>query len=104
MDLIFWIKVAGGAIGSSIAVVFKTGGDPWLKLTQRFAIGTVGGFISAPALIDYMGWTHTPDYWLASATIGGVVSYLALQLLFNTDLKAMLPGYKSPLPGKIKDE
>ena len=104
MDFIFWIKVAGGAIGSSIAVVFKTGGDSWLKLAQRFAIGTVIGFVSAPAIIDYMEWTHTPDYWLASATIGGVVGYLALQLLFNTDFKAMLPGHKPTLPGENKDE
>ena len=104
MDIIFWLKVGGGAIGSSIAVVFRTGGEPLLKLTQRFVIGTVIGFISAPLIIDYLGWTHTTDFWLASATLGGVVGYLALQLLFNTDFKAMLPGNKPSLPGESKDE
>ncbi len=90
MDMIFWLKVSGGALGSSIAVVFKTGGDSRLKLVQRFVIGTIIGFISAPLIIDYMGWEHSSDFWLASATMGGVSGYLALQLLFNTDFKRML--------------
>ncbi len=83
LDNIFWAKASGAAIGASIAVVFKPGGDSRLKLIQRVVIGTIIGFISAPAIIDYTGLDHTPDYWLASATLGGLLGYLALQFLFS---------------------
>ena len=83
---IFWVKVSGAAIGSSIAIVFKPGEDTWLKLCQRFVIGTVFGFIVAPIVIDKLGWQHTFDYWLASATIGGVFGYLILQFIFSTEV------------------
>lgn len=76
-------------IGSSVAIVFKPGGDSWLKLVQRFVLGTIIGVISAPVLIDLFGWNHTVDYWLASAAFGGLVGYLALQVLFSDLAKAI---------------
>ena len=90
MDFIFWIKAGGAALGSSIAVVFKPGGDAWLKLLQRFVIGTVIGFITAPLIIDYIGWQHTTDYWLAAATLGGLLGYLFLQLIFSQEARRYL--------------
>ncbi len=96
--LIFWLKLGGATVGSSIAVVFKPGGDSVIKLIQRFVIGTILGFISAPVLIDTIGWKHTPDYWLASATLGGLVGYLLLQVLFSAEaldlVKRRLKGSK----------
>ena len=83
----FWLKVSGAAIGSSIAVVFKPCGDTKLKLLQRFVIGTILGFIFAPQLVDFFDWDHTLDYWLASATICGLLGYLMLQFLFSSDLR-----------------
>lgn len=83
----FWLKISGAAIGSSIAVVFKPSGDTRLKLLQRFVIGTILGFIFAPQLLDFFDWGHTLDYWLASATICGLLGYLTLQFLFSSDLR-----------------
>ena len=85
MDLITLCKVIGATIGSSIAVVFKPGGDSILKMIQRFVIGTILGFISAPFMIDYFGWSHTTDYWVAAATLGGRIGYMALQIILGED-------------------
>lgn len=82
-ESLFWIKAGGAAIGSSIAVVFKPGGDPIYKLLTRFVLGMIIGFIMAPIVIDGFNWTHTPDYWLAAATLSGLLGYLFLQLLFS---------------------
>lgn len=93
-----WLKLGGAAVGSSIAVVFRPGGDSWLKLAQRFVIGTILGFISAPVVIDTLGWKHSPDYWLASATLGGLIGYLLLQVVFSREtmdlVKRKLKGTK----------
>ena len=80
---VFWLKIGGASMGSTIAVVFKTGGDTNAKLFQRFVLGTIIGFISSPVLIDFLGWTHTPDYWLAAATLSGILGYLFLKLIFR---------------------
>lgn len=82
---VFWLKASGAALGSSIAIVFQPGGDGYLKLLQRFILGTILGFIAAPVLIDHFGWEHTPDYWLAASTLGGLSGYLLLQFLFSRD-------------------
>jgi hypothetical protein len=86
-DYVLFLKFSGAAIGSSIAVVFKTDSDNYLKLTKRFLIGTIIGVLSAPTIIDYFELEPRPDVWLSSAAFGGVVGYLALQLIFNSDLK-----------------
>ena len=85
-DVVFWLKAAGSMIGSSIAVVFKPGGDSALKLFQRFVIGTIIGFIASPMFLDYLGWEHSPDRWVAAATLGGLLGYLILQTVFNLKL------------------
>lgn len=83
VELTVYIKAAGASMGSLIAVVFKPGGDPLQKLLSRFVIGAILGFISAPLIIDFFGWQHAPDYWLAAATMGGLLGYLTLQLVFS---------------------
>ena len=88
--LICWLKLGGATVGSSIAVVFAPGGDSWLKLLQRCVLGTIMGFITAPVLIDAAGWQHTPDYWLAAATLGGLIGYLLLQIVFSTEALALV--------------
>jgi len=91
-----WLKMGGAALGSSIAVVFRPGGDGSLKLFQRFVIGTILGFIFAPQILDFFGWTRTPDYWLAAACLGGLISYLLLQALFSEQALQYLLKLKSP--------
>jgi hypothetical protein len=90
LDYVLFLKFSGAAIGSSIAVVFKAGGDNYLKLTKRFLIGVIIGVLSAPTIIDYFELEPRPDVWLSSAAFGGLVGYLALQLIFNSDVKAMI--------------
>ena len=87
---LFWIKASGAAIGSSIALVFRPEGDPWLKLFQRFIVGTAAGFIMAPVILDRLGWKHTWDYWLAAATIGGLSGYLILQFAFSEQVHMLV--------------
>ena len=83
--VVIWLKISGSILGSSIAVVFRPGGDPLLKLLQRFIIGTILGFIFSPIIIDSLGWPHTWDYWIASSCAGGLFSYLLLQFLFSQE-------------------
>lgn len=90
LSLILVAKAIGASIGSAIAVVFRPGGDKGLKLFQRFVIGTILGFISAPIFIDLFGWPHTFDYWLAAATGSGLLGYMTLQALFSREAKALL--------------
>lgn len=89
LSALFIIKAIGSAIGSAIAVVFQPHGDQRLKLIQRFVIGTILGFISAPLIIDYFGWAHRMDYWLAASTFGGLIGYLSLQVVFSIEYKAI---------------
>ena len=96
--MVIWLKAGGAAMGSSIAVVFMPGGDTWLKLLQRFVIGTVLGFIFAPMIRDWLAWPSGGDYWLAAATLGGLVSYLALQLVFSQEARLWAKG---KLGGKV---
>ncbi|MBW5289462.1 hypothetical protein [Abyssogena phaseoliformis symbiont] len=79
----FLAKVLGSVMGSAIAVVFNSKESNNLLMFQRFIIGAVIGFISAPVIIDKFGWTHTFDYWLASAALAGTLGYFLLQLLFS---------------------
>lgn len=83
MDMVLIIKIIGASLGSSIAIVFKPGGDGWLRLVQRFVLGTIIGVISAPVITDFFEWEHSFDYWLASAALGGLLGYLFLQLVFS---------------------
>lgn len=83
IDMTMALKILGASIGSSIAVVFKPGADNGLRLLQRFIIGTIIGVISAPVVIDFFKWEHSPDYWLAAAALCGLNGYLVLQLLFS---------------------
>lgn len=83
MDITLFLKILGASLGSSIAVVFKPAGDSYLRLFQRFIIGLIIGVISAPILIDFFGWEHRTDYWVAAAAFGGLIGYLILQLLFS---------------------
>lgn len=83
--IVLWLKTSGAVIGSSIAVVFQPGKDSNLKLLQRFIIGVILGFISAPIILDFLTWPHTPDYWLAASCIGGLLGYLLLQWLFTSE-------------------
>lgn len=94
---LFWVKVAGASIGSSIAVVFKPGQDKGWSLVKRFILGTIIGFIAAPVVIDWLNWEHTVDYWLAAATFSGLLGYLFLQLLFS---EAAARAVKSRLNAK----
>lgn len=82
-SVLFWMKAGGAAMGSSIAIVFRPGDDEKGQLFKRFILGTIIGFVLAPVLIDLIGWAHTPDYWLAAATMSGLLGYLFLQFLFS---------------------
>ena len=82
---LMWVKAGGAALGSSIAIVFRPGGDPPLKLFQRFLIGTIIGFIAAPPIRTFFEWPMELDYWMASATLGGLIGYLFLQWLFSRE-------------------
>ena len=84
------IKAGGAALGSSIAVVFMPGGDKPLILLKRFVLGTIIGFISAPIILDWLRWESKFDYWLASATLGGLLGYLFLQVLFSRETKSRM--------------
>ena len=97
-NLILWLKFSGAVVGSSIAVVFRPGKDRAWKLTQRFVIGTILGFIGAPVLLDWLNWPRSPDYWLAASTLCGLSGYLFLQMLFSADALAFFRrrlGHKS---------
>lgn len=83
IDTTLLVKIIGASIGSSIAVVFEPAGDSWFRLFKRFVIGTIIGVISAPVVIDLFSWEHKVDYWLASASLCGLVGYMLLQLLFS---------------------
>lgn len=83
IDSLWITKTAGAAIGSSIAVVFKPGGDPILKLIQRFIIGTILGVIFAPGVLYYLGWPQNFENWLSGSALTGLVSYLILQIIFS---------------------
>ena len=77
------IKIIGASLGSSIAVVFKPGGDSKMKLFQRFLIGVIIGVIASPIIRDWLEWPALVDYRLAAGTLGGLFGYLVLQLLFS---------------------
>ncbi len=93
--MVVMLKAGGATIGSSIAVVFKPSEDNYLVLFKRFVLGAIIGFISAPVLIDFLGWPHIFDYWLAASTLGGLLGYLFLQLLFSD---AAIVAVKKRLP------
>ena len=82
-DALLTMKLIGASIGSSIAIVFSPGRDSKLKLLKRFIIGVIIGFIFAPILIDWLGWPHQLDYWLAASVLSGLCGYLSLQVLFT---------------------
>lgn len=84
MDMLFWIKASGAAIGSSIAIVFAPNKDNSYRIIQRFIIGIILGFIIAPVIITRLHLKHTWDYWLAASCLGGLFGYLILQILFRT--------------------
>lgn len=86
-SVLIGVKAGGAAVGSSIAVVFKPGGDPWHRLLSRFIIGTCMGFIFSPLLSDFMGWPNTMNYWLASSCAIGMFSVLLLQILFSEETR-----------------
>lgn len=88
-------RLLGAILGSSLAIVFNTKGHSPVLLLQRFVIGAIIGFVSAPVIIDYIGWQHTFDYWLAAATLGGMLGYLVLQMVFSDRvLERFLPNKK----------
>ena len=78
-------KAVGATIGSSLALIFRPNCTPFV-LFQRFLVGVIFGFILAPIVIDYFGWKHTFDYWLASSTLTGALSYYVLNLIFSGTL------------------
>ena len=84
--MVIWLKISGATIGSSIAVVFQPGNDSNRTLVKRFVIGVILGVISAPIILDFFTWPHTPDYWLAASCIGGLIGYLLLQWVFTREL------------------
>lgn len=99
IDTTLIVKIIGASLGSSIAVVFKPGGDSHFRLFQRFVIGSILGVISAPIIVDFFKWKHEIDYWLAAAALGGVLGYLLLQMLFSD---ATIELVKNNIPGGKK--
>lgn len=97
LEALLWIKAGGSMLGSSIAVVFTSTGDHPLVLLKRFVLGTIMGFISSPIIIDTLKWDHSFDYWLASATLGGLLGYLFLQMLFSNET---IERFRSLIRGK----
>lgn len=87
LDSLLLVKIAGASIGSSIAVVFRPSSDSVLRLFQRFVIGTIGGVIFAPIMMDTMKWPREIEYWLSASATCGLVAYLCLQLLFSRSTK-----------------
>ena len=91
MDWLILIgKAIGATLGSSIAVIFDTGGDPYHKLISRFIIGTIMGVIFAPVFIDWMRWERTFDYWMASAASCGMMGYLILQIIYSPEIRLLI--------------
>lgn len=78
-------KAIGSTLGSGIAVIFRPGGDKAHKLLSRFFIGAILGVIFAPVFIDYMGWEHQFDYWLAAGCATGLTGYLTLEILYSQE-------------------
>ena len=93
------IKIIGASLGSSIAVVFKPGTDSYFRLVQRFIMGAIIGVISAPVIVDILKWEHRVDYWLAAASLGGLLGYLILQILFSEATAEVIRNY---IPGAKK--
>lgn len=83
LEQVIAVKIAGSAIGSSIAVVFKKGKGDNPPLLERWVIGMILGFSASPFLLDWLGASHTLDYWFASTIWCGSCSYLTLQTIFN---------------------
>jgi len=83
-------KAIGSTLGSSLAVVFNSRDSNPLLMVKRFIIGAILGFIFAPIVIDHLGWKHEMDYWIASATLCGVLGYLSLQIVFSDKMLARI--------------
>lgn len=78
-------KLAGAAAGSGIAAWFRRSTRWLLQLVSGIWIGLVSG----TWLMDWLGWSPTPDYVLLAHTIMGAVGYSLLALALDprtTDL------------------
>lgn len=98
-DAIFYARLVGALIGSSIAVVFRPG-ESWRHVLQKLIVGAIIGFIASPLLIDYLAVAHSLDYWLASATFCGLTGYFSLQLLFSEAATKLLIAVLGVSSGK----
>jgi hypothetical protein len=78
-----WAKVSGALTGSSIAVVFKPGGDSYSRLIKRVVLGFIIGVLSASRIRILLGWELNFESFLQASAIGGLVGYMLLQLLFS---------------------
>lgn len=91
---VFLVKAVGSGMGSSIAVIFTD--DSKINIFKRWIVGLIAGFVSAPFIIDHFEWQHSLDYWLASATLGGLMGYLVIETIFTSGIKDILKKRLKP--------
>ena len=77
-------KILGSLLGASIVTIFK--GTSLVEKIGQMWVGTIGGIIFAPFIIDWMKWQHTFDYWMTSGALGGLFTYVVLKYIFNQNI------------------
>lgn len=87
-ETFFGWRILGAALGSTVFTIFKHRRKGDLKAAGvMFSIGLAIGFVSSRYIMDKMGWINASDYWLMASGIGGVIGYMALDILYVHLLK-----------------
>ncbi len=86
IDHLWAVKIGAAATGSSIAVVFRKGGN-W-KI--RLLIGFIMGMIIAPYAMEFWSIPKTLEFYASTYCASGIVGYLALQILFSKETREAL--------------
>jgi len=94
------LKLAGSVAGSALSA--------WFRKSVRWGFQTVSGifvgYVSAPWLIDFLGWMPSPDYILFAGSIMGVVGYSIFEGILSIDFKAIAKWYADRKTGAAEPE